>query len=52
MSDREIADWIAETCLKFGAATSTAYQVAGLFIEQLELDRRRVAIHSSTTEGE
>ena len=41
MSDREICDWIVETCLTFGAATHTAYKVAGLFIEGIRGDAVR-----------
>ncbi|HEU4731733.1 MAG TPA: hypothetical protein VFT22_27745 [Kofleriaceae bacterium] len=32
----EIADWIVETCLTFGASVTTAYRVAALFLEALE----------------
>lgn len=39
MSDGKIADWLVVTALAFGASVSTAYQVAGLFIAQLEKDR-------------
>lgn len=39
MTDRDIALWIVETCVAFGAAVSTAFKVAGLFVEQLERDR-------------
>jgi hypothetical protein len=29
----EIADWIVDTCITFGASVTTAYRVAALFIE-------------------
>jgi hypothetical protein len=32
MTDREICDWVVETCIKFGAGLPTAYMVASLFI--------------------
>lgn len=33
------AKWVVETCLTFGTSVSTAYKVAGLFVEGLERDR-------------
>ena len=33
MTDKQWADWIVSLCLAFGASVSTAYKVAGLFIE-------------------
>lgn len=37
--DREtLAQWLVETCRAFGAKESTAYKVAGYFIEQIEKD--------------
>jgi len=36
MSLDEIAEWVRDTCLMFGASTSTAYQVAAVFIRGLE----------------
>jgi len=33
---RTLADWLVKTCEAFGAKQSTALQVAGKFIEQLE----------------
>lgn len=39
LSEREIAEWVVETCLTFGATTYTAYKVAGLFVEGLSDDR-------------
>lgn len=33
LTDREIAEWIVNTCVTFGAGIHTAYKVAGLFIE-------------------
>jgi hypothetical protein len=33
LTDRELCDWIVETCLRFGASIHTAYIVAGLFIK-------------------
>lgn len=30
------ATWVVATCLTFGSSVSTAYKVAGLFIEGLE----------------
>lgn len=32
----EMANWVCDLCLMFGTATSTAYKVAGLFVEGLE----------------
>jgi hypothetical protein len=32
---RAIADWVVETCLRFGATVPTSYQVAGLFVQGL-----------------
>ena len=40
--DREtLARWLVQTCEAFGTRKSTAYQVAGKFIEQLEHDEER-----------
>lgn len=36
----ELADWIVDTCLTFGASVNTAFMVASLFIEALEGDGR------------
>ena len=38
-----VAEWVAKTCLTFGSQVSTAYQVAGLFVAQLEQDDRAAA---------
>ena len=35
MSDREIAEWVVQTCLVYGATEATAYQAAGLFLKGL-----------------
>lgn len=32
----ELADWVVDTSLAFGASVNTAYKVAALFIEALE----------------
>lgn len=40
MDLQEIADWICKTCLLFGASPSTAYKVAGAFVEGLEKPKR------------
>ncbi len=36
MSEIAMANWIRDICLEFGATVSTAYKVAGLFVEGLE----------------
>ena len=36
MTLEEIAEWVCNTCLMFGASTSTAYKVAATFVEGLE----------------
>jgi len=33
ISDAEWAEWVVWTCLAFGTSVSTAYQVAGLFVQ-------------------
>lgn len=47
MSDRQIAEWVVNTCLVYGASEATAYQVAGLFLEGLHRYR-----HESQPKGE
>lgn len=37
-TDRQLAEWVVQTCLMFGASVVTAYRVAALFIEALEND--------------
>lgn len=32
LNDQELAQWVVQTCLMFGATVATAYQVAGLFV--------------------
>lgn len=32
----ELAQWLVETCLMFGASVHTAYLVAGVFLQGLE----------------
>lgn len=32
----ELAEWVKDTCLLFGAEPQTAYEVAGLFTKGLE----------------
>jgi hypothetical protein len=39
MTDRELCEWVVDTCLKFGASLYTAYIVAGLFIQGIQLHR-------------
>jgi len=36
-----LANWLVATCRAFGSKLSTAHQVAGKFIEQLEVDEQR-----------
>lgn len=36
MTLEELGDWLVQTCLIFGAQTSTAYKVAGTFIAGVE----------------
>lgn len=39
MSDpKSIAEWLVNTCLLFGSTVGTAYKVAGLFIEGIEIE--------------
>ena len=33
LTDREIGDWLVDTVIVFGGQPSTAYKVAGLFLE-------------------
>lgn len=33
LTEREVAEWVVNTCVTFGASVHTAYKVAGLFIE-------------------
>lgn len=40
-TDQEIAQWLIDTCLRFGSQTSTAYLVAGTFIKGLEGERMK-----------
>lgn len=42
MTDRQIAEWIVETVLLFGGSVSTAYRVAGLFVEGVRGHNRDV----------
>lgn len=35
------AKWVVVTCLTYGTTVSTAYKVAGLFVQQLEQDCER-----------
>lgn len=35
MNDKELAEWVVQTCLMFGTTVATAYKVAGLFLEAL-----------------
>lgn len=35
VSDRELADWVLQTCRLFGATEATAHKVAVLFLESL-----------------
>ncbi len=38
---KRLTDWVVQTCLLFGSSVSTSYQVAGLFIAEIErLDRK------------
>ena len=41
MSDRDICEWVVNTCLSFGTSLATAYKVAGLFIEGLRAEGQR-----------
>ena len=34
-TDREIGEWVIQTCLLFGASLHTAYMVAGIFLKGL-----------------
>jgi len=36
--ERQIAEWVKETCLLFGSSVQTAYTVASIFVEGLQLD--------------
>lgn len=36
----QIGAWMVQTCLLFGAQRSTAYKVAGVFVEALEQEWR------------
>lgn len=38
--DREVAEMILDLCLRFGASVSTAYRVAGLFVEAINTQSR------------
>jgi hypothetical protein len=42
MTDRELCEWIVDTCLLFGSTLSTAYQVAGLFIQGIQEARAKI----------
>ena len=38
MSERDLAAWIVQTCLLFGASVPTAHKVAAMFVEGLRSD--------------
>lgn len=40
MTLEELGDWLVQTCLMFGASTSTAYKVSGTLIAGVEQMRR------------
>lgn len=38
--ERQIAEWVKETCLLFGSSVQTAHTVASIFVEGLQRDGR------------
>lgn len=42
--EREVAEWVKETCLLHGTSVSTAYEVAAIFVEGLAADRRPLEV--------
>lgn len=39
MDDKQLAEWVRDTCLLFGTSVETAYRVAALFMEVLRNDQ-------------
>lgn len=35
LDEKEVAQWVADTCLLFGSTPETAHKIAGLFAEAL-----------------
>lgn len=52
--ERQIAEWVKETCLLFGSSVQTAYTVASIFVEGLQqhvLTEELVPEHHQRVDG-